>query len=148
MTLIKNLFSNAAKDVIHEVGELAGNFVTTEKDKSKFKQLISETVLNKLLELAKLQADVLKTEMSGSKLQRNWRPVTMLCFTFIIMYYYFLSPVFGFPGIELPERFWSLLEIGLGGYVVGRSVEKVAETVTKNVDLTFLKKKDRKDAME
>ena len=33
--------------------------------------------------------------------------------------------------------------IDTGGYVVGRSVEKVATTVTKNVDMPFLKKKNR-----
>ena len=54
----------------------------------------------------------------------------MLSFGFIIIYQYFLAPLLakplGFIEIDLPDRFWTLLEIGIGGYLVGRSIEKVA----------------------
>ena len=50
----------------------------------------------------------------------------MLAFGFIIVYQYFIAHVFGLEEIDMPERFWTLLEIGIGGYLVGRSVEKVA----------------------
>lgn len=46
---------------------------------------------------------------------------------------------------QLKPEFWELLKLGLGGYVIGRSAEKIANSVTKNVDLPFLRKKDRKD---
>lgn len=146
--ILSKIFSKAATDLVREVGGVADNFITTDKEKGAFKNAISELVMTRLNELAAMQSEVLKTEMSGNQLQRNWRPVIMLMFGWVIFYYYFMAPVFGLPGIDLPDRFWGLLEIGLGGYVVGRSVEKVADTVTRNVDLTFLKKKDRKEAME
>ena len=39
-----------------------------------------------------------------------------------------------FTSLPIPDetsRFWDLLEIGLGGYVVGRSGEKMAEAIFK-----------------
>ena len=41
----------------------------------------------------------------------------------------------------------TLLELGIGGYVAGRSIEKVADTVTKNVDLSSLRRKDRNEIL-
>jgi hypothetical protein len=33
--------------------------------------------------------------------------------------------------IPLPDELWTLLTVGVGGYVVGRSGEKVAKTLRK-----------------
>jgi hypothetical protein len=38
---------------------------------------------------------------------------------------------FGLLTFRLAEQAWTLLQIGLGGYVVGRSVEKIVPTMTK-----------------
>ena len=35
--------------------------------------------------------------------------------------------------LELPEKMWNLMSIGVGGYVVGRSAEKVVTGWKKNV---------------
>tara|TARA_R110000823_G_scaffold201784_1_gene332641 strand:+ start:15055 stop:15447 length:393 start_codon:yes stop_codon:yes gene_type:complete len=58
-----------------------------------------------------------------------WRPITMLTFVAIIANNYLLYPYLSLfwhsaPLLELPPDLWELLKIGLGGYVVGRSVEK------------------------
>jgi hypothetical protein len=34
---------------------------------------------------------------------------------------------FDIPTLEISEKMWNLLSIGLGGYVVGRSAEKIAD---------------------
>ena len=31
------------------------------------------------------------------------------------------------PRLELPEQLWSLLTLGVGGYIVGRSCEKTID---------------------
>ena len=59
-----------------------------------------------------------------------WRPITMLTFTAIVANNYILYPYLSLfwesaPMLDLPESLWDLLKIGLGGYVVGRSAEKV-----------------------
>ena len=132
-------------NIISEVGTTADKFITTGDEKSQFKQQLSDIVLKYSTQLANIQADVLKGEVAGNWLQRSWRPIIMLAFGFIIFYRYFLSQVFGLPAIEMPNDFWSLLEIGMGGYVIGRSVEKISDRVTKNIDINRIKRKDRKD---
>ncbi len=59
-----------------------------------------------------------------------WRPITMLTFVAIIANNYILAPYISLfftvdVTLDLPPDLWDLLKIGLGGYVVGRSVEKV-----------------------
>ncbi len=58
-----------------------------------------------------------------------WRPITMLTFVAIIANNYMIYPYLSLfwhdaPILDLPPDMWQLLKIGLGGYVVGRSVEK------------------------
>jgi len=59
-----------------------------------------------------------------------WRPITMLTFVVIIANNYILAPyldaMFGSSlQLPLPPDLWDLLKIGLGGYVAGRSGEKM-----------------------
>ena len=51
----------------------------------------------------------------------------MLTFASVILIGTFTS----LPILAETSRFWDLLEIGLGGYVVGRSGEKMAEAIFK-----------------
>lgn len=78
------------------------------------------------------QMQIIISETQGqSWLQRNWRPILMLCIVAIVANNYILFPYINlfFPGksviLELPAHLWSLMEIGVGGYIVGRSAEKV-----------------------
>ena len=48
----------------------------------------------------------------------------MLAFGFIVIYVKFVAPLFGLPIPPLENEFWNLLQLGIGGYVVGRSAEK------------------------
>ncbi len=121
------------------VGGIVDSLTTSDAEKSEAKERLTAVVMEALNETANAQAEVLKTELKGNWLQRSWRPIVMLTFTVIIVIGAF-RPI---PFLDSTSPFWSLLELGLGGYVVGRSVEKVADTVTKNVDIPFLKKKDR-----
>jgi hypothetical protein len=74
-------------------------------------------------------AVVLAEAQGQSWLQRNWRPLLMLtCITIIAnnyVLYPYMRAIFGWGvALDLPEALWELLKIGVGGYVVGRSVEK------------------------
>ena len=72
--------------------------------------------------LAEGRAKVIQAEAQGQGiLQRNWRPITMLTFLALVV-----CDAFGLLAFRLAPEAWTLLQIGLGGYVVGRSVEKVA----------------------
>jgi len=77
-------------------------------------------------------AEVVKTEAASEHfLTANWRPITMLTFVAIIANNYILYPYLALfwdsaPMLTVPQDMWELIKIGLGGYVVGRSVEKTA----------------------
>lgn len=63
-------------------------------------------------------------------LTANWRPITMLTFVVIIANNYILYPYLSLifsdaPILQIPPDMWDLLKIGLGGYVVGRTGEKM-----------------------
>ena len=90
-------------------------------------------------ELSKLQtsAGIVTAEAKSDHwLAANWRPITMLTFVFIIANNYIIYPYLALffeeaPKLEIPPDMWSLLKIGLGGYVVGRSVEKAVTGLKK-----------------
>lgn len=58
---------------------------------------------------------------SGNWLTSSWRPLTMLTFLALVV-----ADSFGWLHSPLAPQAWTLLQIGLGGYTVGRSVEKIA----------------------
>jgi len=66
-------------------------------------------------------------------LQRNWRPVLMISITAIIVNNYLIAPyaqaIFG-VGImlDLPDPLFTLMTIGVGGYIGGRTGEKMIKT--------------------
>lgn len=75
------------------------------------------------------RAEIVKSEAaSGHWLAANWRPLLMLTFGGLIV-----ARWFGFAAPNLSEaeyiKLWDIVELGLGGYVIGRSVEKVAPTI-------------------
>jgi len=53
-----------------------------------------------------------------------WRPIVMLALTALV-----IVDSFGWLVNPLSGEAWLLLQIGLGGYVVGRSGEKIAKTI-------------------
>ena len=69
-----------------------------------------------------VSARLIAAETGGrSWLQRNWRPITMLSFLGLV-----IADSGGVLMFRLSESAWTLLQIGLGGYFVGRSAEKIA----------------------
>jgi hypothetical protein len=75
---------------------------------------------------------ILTTEMQGNWLQKSWRPVVMLTVAALIVARWLGSSA---PNLSQEEylALWSIVELGLGGYVIGRSAEKIAGTVAENL---------------
>lgn len=77
------------------------------------------------------QAQIITAEANNSnKLASSWRPMLMYCFILILFNNYFLAPylqaLFSFSvTLSIPAQMWSLLNLGVGGYIMGRSVEKI-----------------------
>jgi len=125
------------------IGEAIGKIVDKIPDADERKRMelslqeliasVQVKVLDMERQLLDAKTQLINTEMQGSKLQRNWRPILMLCFGFIIMYNYWFAPTFSTPTTDLPEDFWMLLKISVGGYVIGRSGEKIVPELTKTL---------------
>ena len=91
------------------------------------------------------QAQILAAEMrSDSWLARTWRPLFMLvCMAIVVSFWFGYVP----PHItkEMPPiiaELFSLIKIGLGGYIGARSVEKIFKEINLGKLLkTFIDKK-------
>ncbi len=92
---------------------------------AKIKARLQEMVLAGQMKEIEAAASIIVAEAKGdSWLQRSWRPLLMVLFGVIIANNYLVVPLFGTPGAEIPPDMWALLKLGIGGYVLGRSVEK------------------------
>ena len=100
-------------------------------DKAKL-ELLKLDQEGKLTEL-KAQAQIINTEAASQHwLAANWRPITMLIFVGLIV-----ARWFGWAAPNLAEeeyiKLWSIVELGLGGYVIGRSAEKILPKIVEAV---------------
>lgn len=80
-------------------------------------------------EIEQAAADIVKTEAQSEHwLTATWRPIVMLTLTGMIVARWM---GYSAPGISEAEalKLWGIVEIGLGGYVIGRSAEKIAPMV-------------------
>ena len=127
--MVLDFFNRAVEPLAEMVDELH----TSDDERNRFKQVIF-TIQNKMAakvldyesQLMEAQAKVITAEAQGASwLQRSWRPITMLTFLLLVV-----ADTFGMTTFRLAEEAWTLLQIGLGGYVVGRSAEKVLPKVT------------------
>ena len=81
------------------------------------------------------RSDVIQAEAkSDSWMASNWRPILMLTFTAIVAMNWLILPVVSWFGphlvpLVLPPDMWALLKIGVGGYIVGRSGEKITSSL-------------------
>lgn len=74
-------------------------------------------------------ASIIKTEAESQHwLAANWRPLLMLTFGGLIV-----ARWFGYAAPNLSEaeylKLWDIVELGIGGYVIGRSAEKIVPSV-------------------
>ncbi len=125
---------NFLSGIIKPITDLIDNLSTSDEERGKLEielTRIENLFLQKALEYeAKLldaQGRIVEAEAKGqSWLQRNWRPVTMLTFLILVV-----CDSFGWLAFRLSAEAWTLLQIGLGGYVVGRTGEKIVEKISK-----------------
>lgn len=103
---------------------------------------LEHKVLEYEAKVLEAQQAVIVAEAQGkSWIQRNWRPVLMMVIIVIVANNYVLFPYLSLftdkvAMLDLPEELFTLLSVGVGGYVVGRSGEKIAQSLRQrpNVD--------------
>ena len=111
------------------LGKVVSNLFPDPEQKAKAEAEMMKTLLAHQAEIEGAAAKIIQTEAASQHwLAANWRPLTMLVFVCLIV-----ARWFGWAAPNLSEaeyiKLWSIVEFGLGGYVVGRSVEKIAPSI-------------------
>jgi hypothetical protein len=130
LQLINNVFKPAS--------DLIDNLHTSKEEKLEQKRKLLEVQaasMDSLLayetELLKSRSNIINSEaISSNYLTSSWRPITMLTFLTLAV-----GDALGWLPNPLRDEAWLLLEIGIGGYVVGRSVEKTVKTLKTKAEI-------------
>jgi hypothetical protein len=85
--------------------------------------------VNMALTMFAAQADIIKTEAASTHwLAANWRPLMMLTFGGLIV-----ARWMGWAAPDLSEAeylaLWDIVQLGIGGYTIGRTIEKTAPSI-------------------
>lgn len=131
MKLISSILGTVAGPVFDVIDK-----AVTDKDQAnQLKAEIRHRLIDQQGATLQAQMKVILAEATGeSWAQRNWRPVLMLVIVAIVANNYLLAPYLGAMfgvglHLELPEALWNLMTLGVGGYIAGRSGEKIAGTL-------------------
>lgn len=132
---IGKLFGTVAGKACDIVSEFVEDKDLAAQINAKLSAQIIATDTSKFIAEIEAQRSVLVAEIQGeSWMQRNWRPMVMLMFAAIIANNYIVFPYLSMfemtagkvTQLELSPMMWQCLKLGLSGYIVGRSMEKIA----------------------
>lgn len=124
LSFISSIFKPAA-DLVDDLHTSDEEKLILKKEILKLENEVTLKAMELEKQLVEANSSNIKAEATGhSWLQRNWRPITMLTFLVLVV-----LDSFGWLANPLAKEAWTLLQIGLGGYVAGRSVEKIIPSV-------------------
>jgi hypothetical protein len=135
-----SFLSGPLKGVIDSVGKIIDNVTTTDAEKLEAQRKLVDLQYSFQAKLAEIETDWVKSQrdviiaeaQGGSWLQRNWRPILMMFFAVIIGTVVWTGGWVN--GHQLDKEFimeiLGIIKLGIGGYVVGRTIEKVAPSVS------------------
>jgi hypothetical protein len=116
------------------LGKIVAGLVPDKLEQSKIESEIKLALLEHTDSLEKVRGNIILAEAkSESWLTATWRPLLMMVIVTIVAMNYLFFPVLNLffekeLAIDLPVELWNLLQIGVGGYIVGRSGEKMVDT--------------------
>ena len=112
------------------LGKVASNLFPDPEQQARAQQEMTIALLGHQREIESAAASIIQTEAASSHwLAANWRPLTMITFVALIV-----ARWFGWAAPDLSDaeylKLWDIVELGLGGYVIGRSAEKIVPAIT------------------
>jgi len=126
------------------LSDVVGRVLPADKNKAQeIERELSMALMQNTAEIEKAAASVVIAEANSEhKITATWRPILMLTITAIVGWNYLVAPLVELTvtlatgnqiplSIPLPEELWTLLTVGVGGYVLGRSGEKIAGKISK-----------------
>lgn len=124
LDLIAGIFKPAA-ELIDELHTSEEERIIQQRKLLEIQALVLDSSLEYEKEMLTARAEIVNSEAKSEHwITATWRPITMLTFLALAV-----GDSLGWLPNPLRDEAWTLLQIGLGGYVVGRSAEKVIKTV-------------------
>ncbi len=132
---------SAIAALLPSIGTILNKIIPDPNEARRIEAELAKEMFSADSEFYKAAGAIITAEAQGeSWMQRNWRPLTMLTFVFIIANNYIIAPYVQFaftffgsdmvlPTLEIPAGMWGLLQIGIGGYVASRGIEKTIKSV-------------------
>lgn len=119
--------------IITTIGGVINRLVPDKAEAARMQQEITLELLRQDSALQQAAAEIVKAEAESEHwLTACWRPILMLTFGALIV-----ARWLGYSAPNITEaetlKLWSIVELGLGGYVIGRSVEKVVPAIAEVV---------------
>lgn len=123
-----------AETIIGVFGKTLDKFVADQDKKLELQNELIKVIEDnsasiQKIALASAGKNVLAEIQGESWLQRNWRPLLMSVITVIVANNYILFPYLSVftdkvHMLDLPPNLFTLMEIGVGGYMLSRGAEK------------------------
>ena len=111
------IFGQVAKSIFPDAAD--------ELKRLEMQNQLQLAIMNNAAAVEQAAASIVRAEAESEHwLTANWRPILMLVFAGLIVARWFGLTTAGITeAVEL--KLWGILEIGIGGYVIGRSAEKI-----------------------
>ena len=128
MSILSNIFSSGATELVKGVGDVIDNLHTSKEEKLAAELKVKELISNYEIEMEKTITDRWKADMnSDSWLSKNIRPLVLMFLVISTVLMIFIDA--GAIAFEVKDTWVDLLQIVLitviGAYFGGRSLEKV-----------------------
>ncbi len=111
------------------LGKALGNLIPDASARAQAEAEIAKQLLASSAELERAAGEIVLAEARSEHfLAACWRPILMLTFGGLIVARWL---GYSAPGISEAEvlKLWDIVQLGLGGYVIGRSAEKIAPQI-------------------
>jgi len=125
---------SALAPILSKVFDVVDKSIADKDLATKLKAELNSQLIQQGTEELKASARIIEAESKAGWFASSWRPLLMYVLIAILIWNYILSPIILLifhvnSQVVLPTDVWTVLQIGLGGYVCGRSAEAVARTM-------------------
>lgn len=123
MGLLSKLFSGGAEATMGTVLKGIDKLSTSGEERASLRAKALSTYLD--AQLRGIEADSKSGGLAG-----QWRPIMALTLVGLIVWHV-VAATFGFPvpDLNMDDKLWTTLQVMVGGYAGGRSVEKIVSTI-------------------
>ena len=134
-----NILGGIISGLAAPLGKVAERYFDNKDEQEAFKNAVELEIVKNQKSFDDLAGSIVLAEAKSEHwLTASWRPFTMILFALVIainilIIPYIVIPILWLTGVPvpefmaIPEQVWTLITIGLGGYVGGRSGEKMVK---------------------